>query len=275
MAESALGLESGAVRRTPGPVRWYQENTAVARALISFVVVGAVWQLAALSGRWPLVLVPIGEILESGAKLWASGKLQTHITVSLYEFAVGYAIAAALGVVVGLILATNQVAYDFVDPWISAIYATPTIALAPFFIFMFGIDVQSKMAVVLLLSFFPIVINTTTGVRSTERVYIEAARSFCASRSQIFRKVLLPSALPFIVAGLRLGVGRGLIGVVVGELFGARAGLGYLIFTSSQQFDTAGVWLGVVILAGTGILSVVLIQKLERRLAPWRQFELK
>ena len=86
------------------------------------------------------------------------------------------------------------------------------------------------------------VINTATGIRSTDRVYLEAARSFCASRGQIFTKILIPSALPFIVAGLRLGIGRGLVGVVVGELFGARGGLGFLVLTSSQTFDTAGLW---------------------------------
>jgi len=91
-----------------------------------------------------------------------------------------------------------------VDPWVSAVYATPTVALAPLFIFMFGIDAPSKMAVVFLLAIFPVVINTSTGIRSTDRIYIEAARSFCASRTQIFSKVLIPSALPFIVAGLRL-----------------------------------------------------------------------
>ena len=92
---------------------------------------------------------------------------------------------------------------------------------------------------------------------------------------QIFTKVLIPSSLPFIVAGLRLGIGRGLVGVVVGELFGARAGLGFLILISSQVFDTASLFVGVFILAGLGILSVVVLQKVERKMAPWREFELK
>src|SRR5947209_19391252 len=94
---------------------------------------------------------------------------------------------------------------DFVDRWVSAVCATPTVALAPLFIFVFGIDAPSKMAVVFLLAVFPIVINTATGIRSTDQVYIEAARSFSATRTQIFTKVLIPSSLPFIVAGLQIG----------------------------------------------------------------------
>jgi NitT/TauT family transport system permease protein len=190
---------------------------------------------------------------------------------SLQEFAAGFLLAAAAGVALGLLLATNDVLCDYVDPWISALYATPTVALVPLFILTLGIDLASKVAVVFLLAFLPIAINTATGLRSTERVYVEAARSFGATRGQIFTKVLLPAALPFIVAGLRLGIGRGLIGVVVAEFFGARAGLGYLIFTSSQLFDLASLWLAVFILAGTGVLAVVLLQRVERKLAPWRQ----
>ena len=140
---------------------------------------------------------------------------------------------------------------------------------------MFGIDAPSKMAVVFLLAIFPVVINTSTGMRSTDHVYIEAARSFSASRAQIFSKVLIPSALPFIVAGLRLGIGRGLVGVVIGEFICARAWLGYLIFRSSQAFQIDAMWVGVFLLAGTGVLAVILLQKVERRMAPWRQFELK
>ncbi len=187
----------------------------------------------------------------------------------------GFLLAAAIGIVLGILIATSDTVHDFVDPWISALYSTPTVALAPLFIVIFGIDTPSKIAVVFLLAVFPIVINTATGIRATDNVYLEAARSFCASRNQIFTKVLIPSALPFIVAGLRLGIGRGLVGVVVGELFGARGGLGFLILTSSQVFDTAGLWVGVFVLAGTGILSVLLLQKLERRMAPWREFEFK
>jgi ABC-type nitrate/sulfonate/bicarbonate transport system permease component len=277
MANAALGLELELDReqRESAALRWYRDHAATVRGLLSLLVVGVVWEIAGRSGRWPLVLAPISDIWIKFLQLAASGELMRHVLVSLNEFIVGFAIAAVLGIFLGIAIASSDRVRDYVDPWVSAVYATPTVALAPLFIFMFGIDAPSKMAVVFLLAIFPIVINTSTGMRSTDRIYIEAARSFCASRTQIFSKVLIPSALPFIVAGLRLGIGRGLVGVVIGEFIGARAGLGYLIFRSSQAFQIDAMWVGVFLLAGTGVVAVLVLQSVERRMAPWRQFELK
>src|SRR6266851_5244028 len=243
MADIALGLELDLERRESSVLRWYRAHISTVRGLLSLVIVGLVWEIAGRSGRWPLILAPISEIWVKFLQLAATGELMRHVLVSLNEFFVGFAIAAVLGILLGIAIASSEAVKDFVDPWVSAVYATPTVALAPLFIFMFGIDAPSKMAVVFLLAVFPIVINTSTGMRSTDQIYIEAARSFSASRSQIFTKVLIPSALPFIVAGLRLGIGRGLVGVVVGEFIGARAGLGYLIFRSSQS-SSSNTWSG-------------------------------
>ncbi len=275
MANIAIGLELDLERRESLVLRWYRAHLSTVRGLLSLVIVGLVWEIAGRSGRWPLILAPISDIWAKFLQLTATGELTRHVLVSLNEFFVGFAIAAVLGILLGIAIASSDAIKDFIDPWVSAVYATPTVALAPLFIFMFGIDAPSKMAVVFLLAIFPVVINTATGIRSTDQVYIEAARSFSASRGQIFTKVLIPSALPFIVAGLRLGIGRGLVGVVVGEFIGARAGLGYLIFRSSQAFQIDAMWVGVFLLAGTGVLAVIVLQKVERRMAPWRQFELK
>jgi ABC-type nitrate/sulfonate/bicarbonate transport system permease component len=275
MADIALGLELDLERRESLALRWYRAHMSTVRGLLSLVIVGLVWEIAGRSGRWPLILAPISDIWAKFLQLAATGELTRHVLVSLNEFFVGFAIAAVLGILLGIAIASSEAIKDFIDPWVSAVYATPTVALAPLFIFMFGIDAPSKMAVVFLLAIFPVVINTATGIRATDQVYIEAARSFSASRGQIFTKVLIPSALPFIVAGLRLGIGRGLVGVVVGEFIGARAGLGYLIFRSSQAFQIDAMWVGVFLLAGTGVLAVIVLQKVERRMAPWRQFELK
>ncbi|HEX8967244.1 MAG TPA: ABC transporter permease, partial [Chloroflexota bacterium] len=256
MANVALRLGLGQPRREPWALRWYRAHAATLRGVLSLVFVGLVWEIAGRSGRWPLILAPVSDIWIKFLALAASGELQRNILVSLNEFFVGFAVAAVFGVALGIALASSETVKDFVDPWVSAVYATPTVALAPLFIFVFGIDAASKMAVVFLLAVFPIVINTATGMRSTDQIYIEAARSFSANRAQIFTKVLIPSALPFIVAGLRLGIGRGLVGVVVGEFIGARAGLGYMIFRSSQGFQIDAMWVGVFLLAGTGVLSV-------------------
>jgi len=276
MANATLELELNLEqRRESVVVRWYRTHVSTVRGLLSLLLVGLAWEIAGRSGRWPLLLAPLSDIWVKFVQLTVTGELSRHVLVSLNEFFVGFAIAAVVGIGLGIAIASSDTARDFIDPWVSAVYATPTVALAPLFIFIFGIDAPSKMAVVFLLAVFPIVINTATGMRSTDQIYIEAARSFSANRAQIFTKVLIPSALPFIVAGLRLGIGRGLVGVVVGEFIGARAGLGYLIFRSSQGFQIDAMWVGVFLLAGTGVVAVIVLQKVERRMAPWRQFELK
>jgi NitT/TauT family transport system permease protein len=203
------------------------------------------------------------------AKLWQEGALQHHTWVSGQEFLIGFVLAVVLGIPTGLAIAASRRTAALLNPWVSGLYATPIIALAPLLILWFGIGIWSKVAVVVSLVIFPVIINTEAGVRNADRQLIEAVRSFGASQMQIFMKVSLPSALPFILAGLRLGVGRGLIGVVVGELFGARAGLGYLIIQATEVFNMPQLFAGVVVLAGAGILLTAAFQALERRLVPW------
>ncbi|MBV9578428.1 MAG: ABC transporter permease [Chloroflexi bacterium] len=275
MANPAVGLELDLDQREAPASRFWHTHASTLRGLASLALVAILWEIAGRSGRWPLILAPISDIWARFVELAQSGELARDITVSLNEFLVGFVLAAVVGILLGIIIATSKTAKDVVDPWVSAVYATPTVALAPLFIFVFGIDAASKMAVVFLLAVFPIIINTATGISSTDQVFIDAARSFSANRLQIFSKVLIPSALPFIIAGLRLGIGRGLVGVVIGEFIGARAGLGYLIFKSSQGFQIDAMWVGVFLLAGTGVLAVSILQRVERRLAPWREFELK
>jgi NitT/TauT family transport system permease protein len=157
------------------------------------------------------------------------------------------------------------------QPWISGLYATPTIALAPLFILWFGIGIWSKVLVVIFLVLFPVTINTEAGLRTTSPRLIEMLRSFGATSRQIFLKVSLPSATPFILAGLKLGIGRGLIAVVVAELFGSRAGLGRLISQSADAFNMPELFAGVIVLAVAGIAMTAGFGWLERRLVPWTQ----
>ena len=249
---------------------------STARALVGFLALVFVWELVA---RYlftnALVIVPLSKIWDAFLKLARSGELWKHTSVSLQEFALGYAAAAIVGILLGLLLATNQRMRDYVEPWVSFLYAVPLVAVAPLFIVAFGIGIMSKVIVIFLVAVFIILVNTEVGVLSTDPHLIEAARSFGATRTQIFRKVLLPAALPFIIAGLRLGMARGLVGVVVAELFGAKAGLGFLILASSQVFDTASLFVGVLVLAIGGYLGVELLKWIETRLAPWRHFEFK
>jgi NitT/TauT family transport system permease protein len=201
--------------------------------------------------------------------LAVTGQLWHHIGVSAAEFALGYVIASVLGIALGLAMASSVTMKQALQPWVSGLYATPTIALAPLFILWFGIGIWSKVIVVISLVLFPVAINTEAGLRTTSERLIEMLRSFGATQRQIFLKVSLPSAVPFILAGLKLGIGRGLIGVVVAELFGSRAGLGRLISQSADAFNMPELFAGVVILAVAGIVMTAGFSWLEVRLVPW------
>jgi NitT/TauT family transport system permease protein len=241
------------------------------QGLASFAVAAVLWEITAhFIVKSPIFFVPLEQIVLKAIKLWQSGELKTDIAVSGIEFASGFGLATVVGILIGVGLASSAIARRFFEPWISMLYATPIIALGPLFILALGIGVWSKIVIIFLTAVFPIIINTVAGLTTTDRHLIEAARSFGASPSQIQIKVRIPSALPFIIAGLRLGVARALVGVVVAELFGARAGLGFLILTSAQNFDTAALFVGVLILALAGVISVEFLKWLEARLAPWR-----
>ncbi|SON54052.1 putative aliphatic sulfonates transport permease protein SsuC [Hartmannibacter diazotrophicus] len=227
---------------------------------ISRVIVGSTLFLAAPT-----------QVFGAMVKLARTGELQYHMWVSGLEFVIGYVGACILGIAVGMLISSSAPAKQALQPWISGLYATPTVALAPLFILWFGVGIVSKIVVVAILVVFPVIINTETGLRTTSTQLVEMVRSFGASRRQVFLKVALPSALPFIFAGLRLGIGRGLIGVVVAELFGARAGLGQLISQSAETFNMPELFAGVSILALSGILLTSGFQWLEGRLLPWKE----
>ncbi len=216
-----------------------------------------------------LFLAAPSEIVVALYNLAATGQLWHHIGVSAAEFALGYVIASILGIALGLAMASRAATKQALQPWVSGLYATPTIALAPLFILWFGIGIWSKVIVVIALVLFPVTINTEAGLRTTSERLIEMLRSFGATPRQIFLKVSLPSAVPFILAGLKLGIGRGLIGVVVAELFGSRAGLWRLISQSADAFNMPELFAGVVVLAVAGIVMTAGFGWLEGKLVPW------
>src|SRR3954454_6483163 len=216
-----------------------------------------------------LFLAAPSQIVYAIYQLTMTGELGRHIAISSIEFAIGYVIAAVIGIGFGFGMASNARFKQALQPWISGFYATPTIALAPLFILCLGIGIWSKVLVVIFLVLFPVTINTEAGLRTTSERLIEMLRRFGATPRQIFFKVSLPSAVPFILAGLKLGIGRGLIGVVVAELFGSRAGLGRLIAQSADAFNMPELFAGVVVLAVAGIVLTAGFGWIEKRLVPW------
>jgi len=216
-----------------------------------------------------LFLAAPSQIVVAIYNLSLTGEMGLHIAISAQEFALGYVIASLIGIAIGFGMASSAQFKQAMQPWISGFYATPTIALAPLFILWLGIGIWSKVLVVIFLVLFPVAINTEAGLRTTSDRLVEMLRSFGASGAQIFFKVSLPSALPFILAGLKLGIGRGLIGVVVAELFGSRAGLGRLISQSADAFNMPDLFAGVIILAVAGIAMTAGFGWMEKKLVPW------
>lgn len=240
--------------------------------MIAFVVFAALWEVTGrfiITGRF--AFAPLSAVLVETYKQFASGAIYIHLLTSGYELALGFGLASIFGIVMGILIGVNRAASDYFLPLIYAANATPIVALAPLFILLFGVGVVSKVVVIFLLCYFAVLVNTVAGVRSVDRALVEAARAFCASREQIVWKVLLPNSVPFIVAGLRSALGRGLVGVIVAELYGASAGLGWLAWSASEQMNAKLLFVAVTILAFAGVVCTLALDILERRIAPWRR----
>jgi NitT/TauT family transport system permease protein len=241
------------------------------RSLTSFVVLLIAWELV---GRYVLTnrlfFVPISSVVVAAIHMLRTGELQTDIAASLTAVAYGMALAIVVGIVLGVLSGASLLFRDYTDGLVTALYSTPLVAIAPILILWFGIGVASKIAVVFLMAVFPIMINTGSGIRSTDASFLEVAKSFGATRMQTISKVMIPAAVPFVATGIRLAIGRAIVGVVVGELFGAQAGLGYLIFTAGQTFDVAELFVGVITLALIGVGLTLAMKGVENAVAGWR-----
>jgi NitT/TauT family transport system permease protein len=186
------------------------------------------------------------------------------------NFLVGFALALAAGVVLGVLVGWYRRLEMLLNPFLNSLYATPRIAMIPLIIIWFGIGMWSKVFIVFLSAFFPILINTIGGIKATDADLLRAARAFCASDWQIFTTLAIPGAVPFILTGVRQGVALGLIGVVVGEMFGGSEGIGFRVAYGGQTFATDTLFVGVVIIAAAGILFTALAERLERHFSRWR-----
>jgi NitT/TauT family transport system permease protein len=229
------------------------------------------WEAVAWSGAVPpLLLSSPTSILAAGLEMAKSGELALHLWISGQEFLIGFLLAAALAVPLGLAAGWYRRLGFVVDPFVVGLYATPRVALLPLLVLWVGVGLWSKVAVVFLSAFFPICINVIAGVKTVDQRYLRVARTFQADDIHVFRTIVLPSCLPFVLAGLRLAIGRGLVGVVVAEMLGASAGIGYLIMVAGTTFQTDKLFVGVILIGGCGLVCHELLTGVERRLDQWR-----
>jgi NitT/TauT family transport system permease protein len=266
----AAGM-SAAVARPSWTERGWRPGRTGATRLAAVLASLAVWQALASSGAIsPLFVSSPSAVVARLASLAASGALWHHAGVSAEEAAIGLALAVAVGVPLGVLMGRVPFARDVLEPFVVAKYSAPTVAFLPLLIMWLGIGVWAKVALVFLGGVFVLIVDTEAGVASVEPRLIETARAFTASEWQVTTKIVLPSALPFVLAGLRLAVGRVLIMVVVAEMYASTAGLGYLIFQGAANYDAAQVLAGVVVLASAGVVLNQVLRAFERRAVPWR-----
>jgi NitT/TauT family transport system permease protein len=218
----------------------------------------------------PMFMSAPSLVFKAAYQLFASGEIFNDLYVSGIEFVVGYLLSIVVAIPFGIAIGWYKRFAYVCDPFVNAMNATPRIALLPLVIIWLGIGILSKVGIIFLGAVFPLLINTRDGVKTTPHNLLTAAKSFGASEWQIFKSVVLPSTLPFILTGLRLAVGRALIGVMVGELYAATAGIGFMITVAGATFQTDKVFVGVLIFAISGMTLTAVIDRYERRFDKWR-----
>jgi NitT/TauT family transport system permease protein len=250
---------------------FYQKHEGLILGGAAVLSALAIWQAFWSSGKIsPLFFTGPSSVVTRFAEEWSHGRLKQDMAYSGTNFVIGVGLAIAAGVVFGVIIGWYRRLAMIFEPFVNALYATPRVALVPLILIWFGIGMWSKVFIVFINAFFPVLINTIGGIRATDADLLRAARAFCASDWQIFKTVAIPGAVPFILTGVRQSVALGLIGVVVGEMFGGSQGIGYMVNYGGQTFQTDTVFLGVVIIAFAGIVLTWLAERLEKRFSRWR-----
>jgi len=253
--------------RAPGSPRLGQGTLST----LSVAAVLVVWELAVSSGYMdPLIASSPLLIAAAVPEVLGNQQFVNHITTSGTEFLVGFSAAAILGILFGLVFGWYRRLRYALEPALTAAYVTPRLALLPAIVLWFGFGVVSTTIVAFLGAFFIILLTVMAATATVDASLVRAARSFSASDGRIFRSIVLPAAVPSIITGLRLGVGRALSGVVVGEIFGAAAGVGYYIHITATTIQINRMFVAVMFVALAGLLSNILFSRLEARFANWR-----
>ena len=218
----------------------------------------------------PMFMSAPSLIFKAAVDLFSSGEIYHDLKISSIEFFWGYVLAVVVAVPFGILTGWyKRLSYVF-DPFVNAMNATPRVALLPLVIIWLGIGILSKVGIIFLGAVFPMLINARDGVKTTPLNLINAARSFGASEWQVFKSVVFPSTLPFLLTGLRIAIGRALVGVLVGELYAATAGIGFMITVAGATFQTDKVFVGVLIFAISGIVLTEILDRIEHRFDKWR-----
>jgi NitT/TauT family transport system permease protein len=258
-----------------GGLGWRRYKVQIARTL---VIVGLLlaWQL--FSGRPGDRFVLVDEfyvsqptaMVEAIRAWWEQGLLVSSILITLQVTLLGFAIGALLGMITGFLFGTVEFLGRVMSPIMAALYAIPRLALIPLFLLWFGLGIGSKLALVITVIFFLVYYNTHSGVKDVDQELVDVLQVMQASRWDVLRKVTIPSAMTWIIAGLHISVPYALVGAVTGEMIASNRGMGYLIIRASSQFNTAGVFGGILVLMILALGLAGVVSLLERRLLRWK-----
>lgn len=237
---------------------------------LSFVVVILLWEYVGRRINPILFTYPLA-IARAFVSLVASGELQSYMTGSLLVLTYASVLSIVVGVLLGVVMGRFAVVEWATDIYISALYSTPMVAVVPLIVLWFGFKIPAKVVIVFSFMVFPVLLNTYEGVKNVDRNLQEVARSFCSSEAQLWRHLIIPSAIPFIVAGVRLAIGRGLVGMIVAEFYTSVTGLGYMIVRYANALETDKLFVPIVVVMILGVGLMWLAKWVEGRIAPWRK----
>jgi ABC-type nitrate/sulfonate/bicarbonate transport system permease component len=269
----AAALDGADGVAAPGRGLWARiEPTALGAG--SIVLLLLVWQFVPyffpLKAGTKLFFTVPSAVAGTLWRMFATGSIWAPLGVSASAFALGLGLAILVGLPLGVVLGRSSVLNEMLDPFVTAFNATPRLVFLPLLMLWLGIGLWSKVAIVFLGALFPLLINTYEGVRNADKVLINVVRSFGAGEWDIARLVVVPNSLPFIMVGLRLAIGRAVLGVVVAEFFGAQDGLGVVMVRAASGFKVDVVFAGLIVFAGLSLLMTGLVRLLEERMSRWR-----
>lgn len=227
-------------------------------------------RLTTLSEGTKLFFATPSQVVGTLYRMFATGSVLPHLAVSATGFSLGLGLAIVVGIPLGVLLGRSRTMSAMFDPFVTAFNATPRLVFLPLLLLWFGIGLWSKVVIVFIGAVFPILINTYEGVRNADKLLINVVRSFGANEWQVNRLVVLPNSLPFVVAGLRLAIGRAVLGVVVAEFFGSESGLGVLMVNAAGKYQVDIVFAGLIIFMALSLLMTWCVKLVEDRLGRWR-----
>jgi ABC-type nitrate/sulfonate/bicarbonate transport system permease component len=279
MTERRLDIAFDGVADTRGaetvPVssRWQRSEPAVL-GVLGILVILLLWEavpyVVTMKAGTKLFFTPPSQVAETLWTLFASGVIWAPLGVSAAGFAIGLGIAIVIALPLGILIGRSETLNALFDPFITAFNATPRLVFLPLVLLWFGLGLWSKVVIVAFGAIFPLLINTHEGIRNADRLLINVVRSFGAREWDVVRIVVVPNALPYILTGLRLAIGRAVLGVVVSEFFGSDQGLGVMMVQAASQYKVNIVFAGMIVFMTLSLAMTSLVKLLESRLGRWR-----